>query len=328
MRKIRQLTTELTFRCNAKCPACHRLRIDKINLNDPKYTYTLDSFKQLFYPELLNNLQWLVLNGNFGDSVMNKQFREIISYVKEHGTKVLIHTNGGIHNDAYWSDVGRILKKGDIINFDLDGLADTHHIYRINTKFDEVLSNAKSVIDNTKASVHWKYIVFEYNKHQVDQARKLAKELGFTTFSAVKTSREFARPKSGSFVHVKRTKDYENAEKKVNCVWENWGKWYISPEGLVFRCCWTGGHYYDTDNSRFYYPSDFTKKFNGFYVPIEKIISYNYWNKLSKYLEGYERSFPLCKSQCGKIVSSIEKIEENFITGSQQKVDAHNQWGN
>ena len=43
--------------------------------------------------------------------------------------------------------------------------------------------------------------------------RELAKELGFTTFSAVKTSREFARPKSGSFVHVKRTKDYENAEK-------------------------------------------------------------------------------------------------------------------
>ena len=35
MRLIKQLTTELTFRCNAKCPACHRQRIDKINLNDP-----------------------------------------------------------------------------------------------------------------------------------------------------------------------------------------------------------------------------------------------------------------------------------------------------
>ena len=56
-----------------------------------------------------------------------------------------------------------------------------------------------------------------------------------------------------------------------------------------------------------------TKKFNGFYVPIEKIISYNYWSKLASYLEGYERSFPLCKSQCGKIVSSIEKHEQNLI---------------
>ena len=31
------------------------------------------------------------------------------------------------------------------------------------------------------------------------------------------------------------------------------------------------------------------------------------FTKLSKYLEGYERAFPLCKSQCGKIISSIEK---------------------
>ena len=46
MRKIKQLTTELTFRCNARCPACHRQRINKINLNDPKYTYTLESFKE------------------------------------------------------------------------------------------------------------------------------------------------------------------------------------------------------------------------------------------------------------------------------------------
>ena len=328
MRKIRQLTTELTFRCNAKCPACHRLRINKINLNDPKYTYTLDSFKKLFYPKLLQNLEWLILNGNFGDSIMNKEFRDIIAYVKEHGTRLNIHTNGGIHNNEYWTDVGKILQKGDIINFDLDGLNDTHHIYRINTKFNNVLSNAKSVIDNTNASVHWKYIVFEHNKHQVEDAKDLARKLGFNTFSSVKTSRDFAAPKHGSFVHSKKTKIYEEAEKKIHCVWAEWGKWYISPEGLVFRCCWTGGHYYDSDNSRFYYSPEFTKKFNGFYVPIEKIISYNYWSKLSKYLEGYERSFSLCKSQCGKIVSSIEKIEENLFTGTQQKVDAHNQWGN
>ena len=31
-------------------------------------------------------------------------------------------------------DVGKILQKDDIINFDLDGLQDTHHIYRVNTR--------------------------------------------------------------------------------------------------------------------------------------------------------------------------------------------------
>ena len=328
MRQIRQLTTELTFRCNARCPACHRQKPLSINLNDSKYTISLERFKELFNPELLQNLQWLVLNGNFGDSIMNKQFREIITYVKSQGTRLLIHTNGGIHSHDYWTDVGNILTKDDIINFDLDGLWDTHHIYRINTEFEKVFSNAKSVIATTQAQVHWKYIVFEHNKHQVDEARQLAETSGFTTFSTVKTSRDVFAPKSGSFVHSKKTEAYNKAKRQIHCVWDDWGKWYISPEGLVFRCCWTGGHYYDQGEKRFYYPPKFERMFNGFEVPIQKIISYDYWNKLQTFLSGYERSFSLCKSQCGKIVSSIEKTEENLKTGERTVFDSRNQWGN
>ena len=325
MRKYRQLTTEITFRCNAKCPACHRQKPLRINLNDKRYTITFEDFKKLFYSDLLNNLEWLVFNGNFGDSIMNKDFRKILEYVKSHGTRVLIHTNGGIHGHDYWSDVGNILNKDDIINFDLDGLWDTHHIYRINTKFENVFNNAKSVISTTKAQVHWKYIVFEHNKHQVDEARELAKKSGFTTFSTVKTSRDFSAPKSGQYVHSKKTKKYEEAERVIHCIWDNWGKWYVAPDGNVFRCCWTGGHYYDQINNRFYYLKDYEEVFNGFNVPLEKILSYQYWSKLIKFLDGYERAFPLCKSQCGKIVSSIEKTEENLDTGEKVRVDALNQ---
>ena len=329
MKKYKQLTTELTFRCNARCPACHRWKPLRINLNDPKYTITLDKFKELFYPKLLDNLDWLVINGNFGDSIMNKQFREIIAYVKEHDTRLLIHTNGGIHGESYWKDVASILTKRDIINFDMDGLEDTHSKYRINTKFENVFSNAKTVIDNSDTQVHWKYIVFEHNKHQVDEARDRAAKAGFHTFSTVKTSRDVFAPKSGKFVHAKKTEAYQQAEKVIRCVWDDWGKWYISPEGLVFRCCWTGGHYYDeTSGDRFYYPPKFERMFNGFHVPIEKILSYDYWNKLQNYLKGYDRSFKLCKSQCGKIVSSIEKEEENLKTGERTYFDAYNQNGN
>jgi MoaA/NifB/PqqE/SkfB family radical SAM enzyme len=328
MRKIRQLTTELTFRCNARCPACHRVKPLRINLNDQKYTISLKRFKELFNPELLENLEWLVLNGNLGDSVMNKEFREILSYVKQYGVKFNIHTNGGIHDIDYWKDIGNILDNSDIINFDLDGLEDTHHIYRINTQFERVFENAKAVISTKRPQVHWKYIVFEHNKHQVKKARQLAIQTGFTTFSTVKTSREFGRPTSGKFVHTKKRINKDSLEKKIICIWEDWDKWYVSPEGLVFRCCWTGGHYYDKDNSRFYYPPDFEKKFNGFNVPIQKIISYNYWDKLNSYLQGYERAFPLCKSQCGKLLSSREKIEENLNTGEKTYFDALNQLGN
>ena len=47
-----------------------------------------------------------------------------------------------------------------------------------------------------------------------------------------------------------------------------------------------------------------------------------YWSKLSKYLEGYERAFSLCKSQCGKLLSSREKFEENLKTGETTKFTA------
>ena len=321
-KKYRQLSTEITFRCNARCPACHRIKPLRINLNDKKYTISLENFKKLFKPTLLENLEWLVFNGNFGDSVMNKQFRDILQYVKSHDTKVLIHTNGGIHDKNYRSDVGNILTTRDIINFDLDGLQDTHHIYRINTTFDKVFENAKSVIATKRPQVHWKYIVFEHNKHQVEKARELAITSGFTTFSTVKTSRDFAAPKTGSYVHSKKKTNLENIKREIICSWENWGKWYVAPDGNVFRCCWTGGHFYDQVNTRFYYVKEYEKVFNGLNVDLEKILSYNYWSKLSKYLEGYERAFSLCKSQCGKLLSSREKFEENLKTGETTKFTA------
>ena len=62
--------------------------------------------------------------------------------------------------------------------------------------------------------------------------------------------------------------------------------------------------------------------------PYKKIIDYTYWDKLQKFLQGYERSFKLCKSQCGKIVSSIEKTEENLFTGEKTVFDSSNQLGN
>ena len=39
--------------------------------------------------------------------------------------------------------------------------------------------------------------------------------------------------------------------------------------------------------------------------------------KLQTYLKGYDRSFPICRQQCGKIISSREKIEENLLTGEK-----------
>ena len=118
MRKIRQLTTELTFRCNARCPACHRIKPLRINLNDQKYTISLENFKQLFNPELLQNLEWLLLNGNFGDSVMNKEFRDMIKY-----QSLLI-----VDLDKFIKDLSILVNKVTIINENLTINPDRKHL--------------------------------------------------------------------------------------------------------------------------------------------------------------------------------------------------------
>ena len=96
----------------------------------------------------------------------------------------------------------------------------------------------------------------------------------------------------------------------------------------MFRCCWTGGHYYDENNSKFYYIKDYEHLFNGLEVPLEKILNYQYWGKLQQFLQGYDRSFSLCKSQCGKIVSSREKVEEDLKTGEITLFNSSNQIDN
>ena len=316
MRQYKQITTEITFRCNAKCPACHRIKPLRIDLNDSEYTITLDTFKKIFYPGFLKQLDWLIFNGNFGDSIMNRNFKEILSYVKQFDTRINIHTNGSFHDKEYWLDIGSILTKNDIVNFDLDGLDDTHSIYRVNTDFNKVLENACTLISTDRPQVHWKYIVFKHNEHQIEKARELAKNKRFHTFSLVKTSRDFFIPTTDAYIHAKKKTNLDSLEKNIICSWGEYKKWYVSPTGLVFRCCWTASHYYDAKNTRFFYPNNIENLFNAKEIPLEKILSYQYWNKLNIFLKGYDRSFSLCKSQCGKIVSSREKIEENLNSGS------------
>ena len=82
---------------------------------------------------------------------------------------------------------------------------------------------------------------------------------------------------------------------------------------------------YDESLAKTQFLEQFENLFNGLHVPLEKILSYDYWTKLQNYLKGYDRSFSLCKSQCGKIISSIEKTEENLTTGKKVLFDSHSQ---
>merc|ERR1711991_170093 len=86
------------------------------------------------------------------------------------------YTNGGYKSKEWWSV------------FAIDGLADTHHLYRVNTRFERVIENAKAFIEGG-GNAQWSFIRFGHNQHQEEQARKLAKEIGFKSFTACNSER-------------------------------------------------------------------------------------------------------------------------------------------
>ena len=65
--------------------------------------------------------------------------------------------------------------------FSIDGLADTNKLYRIGINHDRVMANAKAFIE-AGGKARWKFIVFRHNEHQVEEARELAKDMGFWQF--------------------------------------------------------------------------------------------------------------------------------------------------
>lgn len=207
--EVKQLHIELTNACNAACPMCVRFYRNS-PLPRPDLTIgeiTLEKFKEYFPPDLLSSLVKIMFCGTQGDPCMARDTLEICEYIlestqvqktawwrpkKKDEFVVQMHTNGGMRNPEWWSRLGSVFAQRsprDLsswrVIFSIDGLEDTNHIYRRNVKWKNLISNAKAFIDAGGNAV-WEFLIFEHNEHQVEEARKMANELGFVYFNPKK----------------------------------------------------------------------------------------------------------------------------------------------
>ncbi len=185
------LHLEISSRCNASCPMCVRnvyggLKNPNFILSD----WTFEDFKIIVNEEVINQIKHIMFCGHYGDPVINKDLPQMLKYVKESNpnVSVQIFTNGSIFKEEWWKDLINYMPANHQVLFGIDGLEDTHHLYRIGTDWNKIINNAKAFIDaGGKAS--WEFIRFKHNQHQVEQCRTLSKELGFDSFSVKDTSR-------------------------------------------------------------------------------------------------------------------------------------------
>ncbi len=252
--QIKEIHLELTTKCQARCPMCPR----RINggMQNPLFNLTeitLETFKVWFDEKLLTQLESIFLCGNLGDPIIAQDCLEIIEYIRSvnPSIKLAIHTNGSARSIDWWK---RLAKTDTKVAFGIDGLADTHHLYRINTDWNKIIENAKAFIEEG-GHAEWQMLAFAHNEHQIEECRKLSEQLKFKKFNLKHTSRftdnEFrVLDDAGKTTHILRpteqslkmipivaevTKDHTST---IDCKARKMKQIYVSAEGIVSPCCW------------------------------------------------------------------------------------------
>jgi MoaA/NifB/PqqE/SkfB family radical SAM enzyme len=247
---ITSIEIELANKCNAKCPQCPRYDTSlKLIPGLNKDEITLDVFKNI---DCIGQIQHIDFCGATGDPIVAKDLLPIVNYIKKINPtcRITISTNGSLHEEEFWQSL-----VGTEITFCIDGLEDTHSMYRIGTSFHKVLNNAKAFIEAGGKAV-WQMILFKHNEHQINACRKIAEDLGFEKFETMYSDRfsyvDHTDVNSKRSIYTlnpakkiynsteTKTKD-RHATKSVSCMSLNRNHVFIYADGTVWPCCYLGG---------------------------------------------------------------------------------------
>jgi MoaA/NifB/PqqE/SkfB family radical SAM enzyme len=347
--ELEKIHIEITSNCQASCPMCARnYHGGIVNPNLKILEWTFDDFKNILSSEVLQQIVNLHICGTFGEPILNNDFIRMCKYLKDEKFKgrVTIHTNGSARNIDWWKELAHSLPSNHLVAFALDGLEDTHSLYRIGTQYEMILRNAKSFIDNG-GRAEWAFIKFKHNEHQVDKAKEIAHQLKFWKFT-VKNSKRFdgdsfevldkndqkmyqLQPASDNtivFFDKKMLNNYKQlqSQSKLKCQSKTNKEIYIDAAKNIFPCCYMAAepylYHWNHENVFFLKKQskqeveDIFEDLGGFQtasegISIKKILNSETWQTVwNKHLSSVK---PLvCVSNCG-VHPDINATTDNQI---------------
>jgi MoaA/NifB/PqqE/SkfB family radical SAM enzyme len=344
-KKVEYLQVDHTTFCNLLCPQCGRVYNGKFDSVLPRKELSLDDYKKIINRDNFPNLKRVFFCGNFGDAIASDTFLPALKYLKTLGLeRIDLVTSGSMRDADWWREVAKVLNgKKDLVVFSIDGLEDTNHIYRVNSNWKTIMRNVTAFIE-TGGRARWDMLVFKHNEHQVEDVRKLAKEMGFIRFSVKRTNRfveikdfeelkeKVEKPKEeknkGSVVKelekVKETyKDWNEYVDKtsINCKFKAHGDGlFLDFEGKLWPCTWLAGIGYKpldkrTEQMHKNLVTEYGEYFNCLKSKSLKEVLNNKWFKkeLVKSWRDFDhidkKKSSVCAMNCGEIsyTSSSEK---------------------
>ena len=259
------ITFELSNVCQALCLGCSRTVIDydKLKtLNTPvtiehvpvkpafsgkdQIYLKLDALKNALTPTLMKSIKDVYFIGTIDDPLAHPDLIEYIDWLITTHPSVYfcLHTNGGLRSPEYFKEMARVLNKHQnyTIWFSIDGLQDTNHYYRKRVQWSKIISNANAFI-KAGGKAGWQYLIFPWNKHQIEEARNLAQQMGFRKFKERWNRRVNLNKNSFSWQEREKIEEKHNFqnpnEYEVYCSWGNDLKQYhVGYDGRLWPCCY------------------------------------------------------------------------------------------
>ena len=240
------ISFEPTTSCNLRCPECpsglRAFTRPTGMLQKDFFTETIDDiYKELLY--LIFYFQ--------GEPYLNTSFLDMVKYASSKGIYTATSTNAHYLTDAA---AKKTVESGlDRLIISIDGTTqESYKQYRVGGNLDKVIEGAKNIVKwkkelNSKTPfVFFQFLVVKHNEHQIEDIKKLAKEIGVDEVR-FKTAQVYDYendpnnliPVNEKYSRYKRNADgtFKAKNKLANRCWKLWHANVITWDGLVVPCC-------------------------------------------------------------------------------------------
>jgi len=240
------ISFEPTTSCNLRCPECPsglRAFTRPTGMLDNRFfRQTIDEMhRELFY--LIFYFQ--------GEPYLNPAFLEMVQYASSKNIYTATSTNAHYLTEE---NAKKTIESGlDRLIISIDGTTqEVYQQYRVGGKLDKVLEGARNIVKwkkemkSSKPFVIFQFLVVKPNEHQVEDVKKLAKEIGvddvwFKTAQVYDYENDPNQliPTIDKFSRYRKTAGgrFVPKNKMANHCWKLWHANVITWDGLVVPCC-------------------------------------------------------------------------------------------
>jgi MoaA/NifB/PqqE/SkfB family radical SAM enzyme len=333
---IRTIHFEPTNKCQARCPQCGRINQNNVESKDffkinPLITdrngksgcldeISLIDFIKWFPPRFIHQLNYFYMCGTSGEPSLATDCLKIFAYLRHINPriKLTIHTNGGCKSKEWWEKLAKLRVESV---FGIDGLEDTHALYRVNTDWKKIIDNASAFIE-AGGEATWQMLVFKHNQHQIIECAKMAKDMGFKSFNYFHTIRfsenddiskqpvynpkgevtHYLEPSSITLKNYQKMRSsFNNIQSKnevIDCLVKREKSLYVAANGNVLPCCHMVSCFEFLQDDMDDYKNKIGVKYNLYQNTLVEIFDSMYFKNIEKTWS--KDPLLACAKTCGK----------------------------